>query len=158
MIVFSFFFLFICTLMVRLSFWWSVSPALRFVFLSLFYVSMNSQPWLLLACCFSLLLLASCFGLCFVWTVLLFMSWLYASTCKLSTLFSDYFYFSSIFIVYYDIFRQLRDNLQIMVMEQRMCLGTFSQPARSFTTYFLFARVRILPEAFCRIGKQFPIR
>ena len=120
MIVFSVCSLFICTLMVRLSFWWAVPPVLRFVFLSLCKVSMNSQPWLLLACCFSLLLLASCFGLCFVWTVLLFMSWLYASTCKLSTLFSDYFYFSSVFIVYYDIFRQLRDNLQIMVMEQRI--------------------------------------
>ena len=111
MIVFSVCSLFMCTLMVRLSFWWTVPPVLRFVFLSLCKVSMNSQPWLLLA---------SCFGLCFVWTVLLFMSWLYASTCKLSTLFSDYFYFSSIFIVYYDIFRQLRDNLQIMVMEQRI--------------------------------------
>ena len=44
------------------------------------------------------------------------------------------------------------------ITKQRMCLGTFSQPARSFTTYFLFARVRILPEAFYRIGKQFPIR
>ena len=41
------------------------------------------------------------------------------------------------------------------MIEQRMCLGTFSRRARSFTTYFLFARVRILPEAFCRIGKQF---
>ena len=118
MIVFSVCSLFICTLMVRLSFWWTVPPVLRFVFLSLCKVSMNSQPWLLLACCFSLFLLASCFGLCFVWTVLLFMSWLYASTCKLSTLFSDYFYFSSVFSVYYDIFRQLRDNLQIMVIKK----------------------------------------
>ena len=123
MIVFSVCSLFICTLMVRLSFWWTVPPVLRFVFLSLCKVSMNSQPWLLLACCFSLFLLASCFGLCFVWTVLLFMSWLYASTCKLSTLFSDYFYFSSIFIVYYDIFRQLRDNLQIMVMNKECALA-----------------------------------
>ena len=66
MIVFSVCSLFICTLMVRLSFWWTVPPVLRFVFLSLCKVSMNSQALLLLACCFwpvafGLLLLACCF-------------------------------------------------------------------------------------------------
>ena len=33
-----------------------------------------------------------------------------------------------------------------------MCLGTFSRRARSFTTLFLFARVRLLPESFYVIG------
>ena len=39
-----------------------------------------------------------------------------------------------------------------------MCLGTFSCRARSFTTFFLFARVRICRRLCSRIGKQFPIR
>ena len=39
-----------------------------------------------------------------------------------------------------------------------MCLGTFPCRARSFTTFFLFARVRICRRLCSRIGKQFPIR
>ncbi len=35
-----------------------------------------------------------------------------------------------------------------------MCRSTFSRRARSLATYYIFARVRILPEGFCDIGNE----
>ena len=49
-------------------------------------------------------------------------------------------------------------EMQYQLVSKSISLAICSRRARLRQQHFRYARVRILPEAFCRIGKQFPIR